>query len=50
VIIDPAIPVPLYKLDPVYDLASSIIIIILFLIFVNLAIYLKGKSTLKTLK
>jgi len=50
VIIDPAIPVPLYKLDPVYDLASSIIIIILFLILVNLAIYLKGKSALKTLK
>jgi hypothetical protein len=36
------IPVPLH-LDPVYDLASSIIIIILFLIFVNLVIYLRAR-------
>jgi hypothetical protein len=45
----PGIPIPLYKLDPVYDLASSIIIIILFLILVNLAIYIKGRSILKAL-
>jgi len=42
-------PIIFLHLDPVYDLASSIIIIILFLIIVNLAIYLKGKLTLKTL-
>jgi hypothetical protein len=39
-----------YKPGPVYELASSIIKIILFLIFVNMVIYLKGKLTLKVLK
>jgi hypothetical protein len=39
----PVIPVPLYKLGPVYDLASSIIIIILFLMLVKLAIYLRAR-------
>jgi hypothetical protein len=39
----PGIPIPLQNLDPVYDLASSIIIIILFLILVNLVIYLRAR-------
>ena len=43
-------PPVIYKPEPVYDLASSIIIIILFLIFVNIMIYLKGRSTLKALR
>jgi len=51
VIIDfPVIPVPSYILAPVYELIGLINRIILFLIFVNLAIYLRARLTLKTLK
>jgi len=42
-------PIPAVTYEPVYELSSSIVIIILFLIFVNLAIYIKGRSTLKAL-
>jgi hypothetical protein len=41
--------IPAVTYEPVYELSSSIVIIILFLIFVNLAIYIKGRSTLKAL-
>jgi len=46
----PGIPIPLYDLGPVYYLLVSIEGIILFLTFVNLAIYLRARLTLKTLK
>jgi hypothetical protein len=50
VIIDfPVIPVPSYILVPVYELIGLINRIILFLIFVNLVIYLRARLTLKTL-
>jgi hypothetical protein len=43
-------PPVIYKPEPVYGLSSSIVIIILFLIFVNMVIYLRARLTLKTLK
>jgi hypothetical protein len=46
----PYFPIPAVTYEPVYELSSSIVIIILFLIFVNLVIYLRARLTLKTLK